>query len=102
MSIYKSGSWRLAPAFDVIYAYNPSGAWTSRHQMTINEKVDDFSLDDFLEVARRFRIIRPMDAILDVSRVLRQWSEFAVEAGIAPDVAIRIQAAQRTDLFAGS
>jgi serine/threonine-protein kinase HipA len=96
----KSGSWRLAPAFDVIYAYNPSGAWTSRHQMTINGKADDFSLDDFLDVARRFRVSRPLDAIREVSRVLQRWPEFAEKAGIATDVAKKIQAAQRTGLFA--
>jgi len=27
----KAGNWSLSPAFDVVYAYNPSGAWTSRH-----------------------------------------------------------------------
>src|ERR1700677_2030313 len=24
----KSGNWSLSPAFDIIYSYNPSGAWT--------------------------------------------------------------------------
>ena len=41
----KSGEWLLAPAFDVIYAYNPSGEWTSRHQMSVNGKRTDFTKD---------------------------------------------------------
>ena len=31
----KRGRWSLAPAFDVTYSFNPSGAWTSMHQMTL-------------------------------------------------------------------
>ena len=34
------GQWSLSPAFDLTYAYNPDGAWTSRHQMTLNGKRD--------------------------------------------------------------
>ena len=31
-------SWRLSPAYDVVYSYNPQGKWTKRHQMSINGK----------------------------------------------------------------
>jgi serine/threonine-protein kinase HipA len=31
----QQGEWSLAPAFDVTYSYNPSGSWTSMHQMTM-------------------------------------------------------------------
>ena len=41
----RSGAWSLSPAFDVMYAYNPAGQWTSRHQMTINGKSDGFEPD---------------------------------------------------------
>ena len=47
----KRGRWSLAPAFDVMYAYNPSGDWTASHQMTVNGKRDDFSLSEFAERA---------------------------------------------------
>ncbi|MDH3748919.1 MAG: type II toxin-antitoxin system HipA family toxin, partial [Gammaproteobacteria bacterium] len=42
----KAGDWSLAPAFDVIYAYNPAGAWTSQHQMTINGARSGFQRSD--------------------------------------------------------
>ena len=48
----KAGAWSLSPAFDVTYAYNPTGPWTSRHQMTINGKTDDFTREDFKAVAQ--------------------------------------------------
>lgn len=34
----KSGNWRLSPAFDMTYSYNPVGDWTSTHQMSMNGK----------------------------------------------------------------
>jgi serine/threonine-protein kinase HipA len=43
----KSGRWSLSPAFDMTYSFNPAGAWTASHQMTMNGKQDDFTLDDF-------------------------------------------------------
>ena len=43
----RSGKWSLTPAFDMTYSYQPSGQWTSSHQMTINGKRDNFTLDDF-------------------------------------------------------
>ncbi|TVO75885.1 type II toxin-antitoxin system HipA family toxin [Sedimenticola selenatireducens] len=44
----KQGEWRPSPAFDVAYSYNPSGAWTSRHQMSLNGKRDNFEIGDLL------------------------------------------------------
>ena len=60
----RSGRWELAPAFDVIYSYQPSGAWTNQHQMTLNGKRDDFTLTDFqacakTAVMKRGRAARP-------------------------------------------
>lgn len=37
----KDGKWRLSPAYDMGYAYNPNGRWTATHQMSIHEKFDN-------------------------------------------------------------
>ncbi len=34
----RKGEWRLSPAFDVSYAYNPDGSWTQQHQMSFAEQ----------------------------------------------------------------
>jgi serine/threonine-protein kinase HipA len=47
----KSGKWSLSPAFDIMYAYNPSGAWTASHQMSLAGKRDGFTLADLKAVA---------------------------------------------------
>jgi len=77
--------WRLAPAYDIIYSYNPDGAWTHRHQMSINGKHDHFDIADFHAVAKRFNILpkQKVAAILEhTAAALARWPEFAAEAGV--------------------
>lgn len=81
----KSGAWQLAPAFDVIYSYNPQGSWTSQHQMSLNGKRDDFTLADFRAAADSFRLFRGkrLDAMLQhVDAAIGKWPEMASQAGV--------------------
>ena len=48
----RAGAWSLAPAFDVTYAYNPEGAWTGAHQMSVNGKRRGIADEDLLAAAR--------------------------------------------------
>lgn len=81
----KRGHWTLSPAFDVTYSYNPSGLWTSSHQMTINGKRDQFTRDDFNACAKVASMKRGRaDAILDeVLLAVSRWPRFATESGIS-------------------
>jgi serine/threonine-protein kinase HipA len=78
----QAGEWSLAPAFDVIYAFNPSGEWTSRHQMTINGLTDKFVRADLMAVASRFRIRDANDIVDAVESAVAAWQEFADAAGV--------------------
>jgi serine/threonine-protein kinase HipA len=93
----KRGEWRLSPAFDVAYSYNPTGEWTSRHQMSVNGKRDDFVLDDLLALARAADIKRrrALAIVEEIDAALERWPAFAAEAGINGETVRRIAAAQR-------
>jgi serine/threonine-protein kinase HipA len=80
----KEGQWSLAPAFDMTYAYNPSGAWTATHQMTLNGKRDDFTMEDFRAVAKKTNMKRGRaEAIVnEVASVVGRWPEFAEKANL--------------------
>ena len=80
----RAGTWHLAPAYDVIYSYNPSGAWTSRHQMSLAGKRDDFTRDDLLEAASAANVKAPKARkILDeVGEAVAGWGSFAERAGV--------------------
>ena len=94
----KDGVWTLAPAFDMIYAYNPDGAWTSRHQMTLNGKRDALSIADFKAVAKRFHIRTAKDCVAEVKDAVAGWSGIAREAGVDDEIAQTIGAMHRLDI----
>ena len=84
------GEWRLAPAYDVIYAYNPDGRWTSRHQMSMAGKRDHLTRDDMLTVARTVGV-KKADAIIDQVRgALAEWPRCADKAGVPAEQASRV------------
>lgn len=80
----KAGQWSLSPAYDVTYAHNPVGEFTSSHQMTINRKRDNIHIDDFMAVAGRQGIeaVDAREAIARVSEAVSYWAEYAQRAGV--------------------
>jgi serine/threonine-protein kinase HipA len=92
------GSWMLSPAFDVIWAYNASGPWTSRHQMTINGKRNDFLRADLLAAGKSFGIRRAGAALDAVVEAVSRWREFADEAGVPAEAARSIGKTHRLRL----
>ena len=82
----KSGAWTLSPAFDVAYSYNPSGDWTSKHQMTINGKVDDFTREDFRACAQvaGLKRGRSTEILNEVVATVRNWAAYADQVGLSP------------------
>lgn len=93
----REGRWSLAPAFDVTYSFNPAGAWTATHQMTLNGKRDGFALEDFEACARTALMKRGRaEAILEeVQTAVKRWPEFAAAAQLPAADGERIQAAFR-------
>ncbi|MGB5075406.1 MAG: HipA domain-containing protein, partial [Bacteroidota bacterium] len=81
----RSGQWRLSPAYDVTYAYDPAGQWTSRHQMSINGKRDDIVRADLMTLAETAGIKKgPAGEMYDlVAASIRRWRDFAETAGVA-------------------
>lgn len=95
----REGNWSLAPAFDVIYSYQPTGVWTSSHQMTMNGKRDDFMLDDFKSCAKAavMKRGRAETIIEEVRTVVARWREYADDAGVNPEQREKIQNTLRLD-----
>ncbi len=96
----KQGDWRLSPAFDVAYAYNPSGAWTSRHQMSLNGKRDDFEIEDLIRFAQTagFKNAKAMALLREVAASVKQWRAHGKTAGVFSSDMKRIEKSFRLDL----
>ena len=93
----KTGNWSLSPAFDMMYAYSPSGLWTGKHQMSMNGKRDDFNIEDFETCARTALMKRGRaKAIIEqVQLAVSQWRSIAKEIGIPSERIKQITKAHR-------
>jgi len=82
------GKWRLAPAYDMEYAFNPDGAWTSTHQMSINGKFDGIGRTDLLSIAESNSIKNAREIIDRVCEEASKWAVIARNCGV-PESMIR-------------
>lgn len=82
----RRGQWSLSPAYDVTYSYNPQGAWTATHQMSMNGKRDGFSLADFIACGRQAGLKRGRaeTIVAEVTEVVSRWADFAGQANVVP------------------
>ena len=87
----EGAAWELAPAYDVTFAHNPTGEWTSEHLMSVNGKFKDFTLQDLHQVADRFGIGSAPAVIEKVEAALARWREFASDAEVSTKEAERIE-----------
>lgn len=96
----RDGTWSLAPAYDVIWAWRPGNVWLESHQMSINGRRDDFTLEDLRAVARVAGLPRGRaERILEqVNEAVGEWPTLAGEVGVEQSMAERIANSHRLRL----
>ena len=97
----KQGQWHLSPAFDVAYSFNPDGAWTSRHQMSLNGKRDGFQTDDLIAFSETagLKKARTIALLREVADAVKNWKRYAKAAEISVHDINRIEKTFRIELF---
>lgn len=85
--------WRLSPAFDLAYSYKKSSPWVNSHQMSLNNKRDNFTRDDLLAVGTLIGNFRKesrqiIDAVISV---VEKWYDYANKTGVFDDWADEIK-----------
>ncbi|QIM16549.1 type II toxin-antitoxin system HipA family toxin [Leucobacter insecticola] len=79
----QEGSWRLSPAYDLSYAYNPQGFWTSQHLMGVNGKFAQITRADLLGIADRYRVPGASRVLREVAAAVAEFTDFARAAGVS-------------------
>ena len=93
----RKGEWRLSPAYDMSWAYNPNGGWTATHQMSINNKWDNITREDLLTVASEMNVKGAKKIIDQVVDAVAQWPRFAKENSDIPQSTV--DAIERTHVY---
>ena len=87
--------WRLSPAFDLSYAYNPGpGKWTATQQMSALGKRESIDRADLVRFAQNQSLAtkHQINAILDeVVEAIRSWPEFASKAHVSSENTDKIE-----------
>ncbi len=80
----KSGNWRLSPAYDVTFSYDATNKWLSAHQMLVNGKRQNITMQDLVEAGNKMDIStkKCKNIIEEVLRAVEKWSKIAEETGI--------------------
>ena len=84
----EDGRWRLSPAYDLGYAYNPVGGWTATHQMSVNGKYDGITREDLLALASANHIKDASAEIERISEEASRWPDIARDCDV-PEEMIR-------------
>ncbi len=82
-------TWKLAPAYDVTHS-NWAGEWTQGHQMSVNGKFNDISLDDLREMADRFEVPNVGRVLSEVAAAVDSWPDAARQASVNDETVAKI------------
>ena len=78
----EDGKWKLSPAYDMGYAYNPKGGWTDAHQMSVNGKFVDITRQDLLAFAALNNIKDASIIIDEICEAASHWPAIANGCGV--------------------
>lgn len=81
----KDGKWQLSPAYDITFSYDTNNIWLKQHQMSINNKSTNISLNDLLQAGKTMGI-KKGKCISIIDRVKNSVSKFrniAEDCGIS-------------------
>ena len=81
----ENGKWRLSPAYDMGLSYNPLGAFTSLHQMSICGKREGITRADLLVFADKENISGAEQIIEQVESAVMNFPRYAAEVGVPTD-----------------
>ena len=82
----EDGKWRLSPAYDMGYAFNPDGSWTSQHQMSVNGKFDGITRADLLAFASANSIKDASEVIDQVCEAAIHWPDMVRNVGVPEEM----------------
>ena len=77
----EDGQWELTPAYDVTHA-NWGSDWTAQHQMSINGRFSEITLDDLRTMGDRHNVPGIENALREVAAAIATWPEVATASDV--------------------
>jgi serine/threonine-protein kinase HipA len=87
----KDEPWRLAPAYDLCFSFDPNNHWVSKQTLSVNGKRLGITKADFMTISRDNNIKKAEKIIEEINTVVKSWNKFADSAKVRNDLKDRIQ-----------
>lgn len=87
----QDGEWKLAPAYDVCYSYDPENVWVNQQTLSINGKQRNLRKEDLMTVAKANNIKNGKIIIEEINTVVKNWKDFASRAKVRKELLQTIQ-----------
>jgi len=75
--MYENGIWKLAPAYDIVFAYDPQSRWLKHHNININGKNDNITKEDILAVGESFGIKKAECILRNIGETIQNFRSYA-------------------------
>lgn len=81
----KGEQWKLAPAYDVCYSYDPENIWVNQQTLSINGKHKNISKEDLMLIGKVNNIKKAKKIIEEVQSVVANWKIYANKTNVAKE-----------------
>ena len=86
----KNENWRLAPAYDLIFSFDPNNYWVNKQTLSVNGKRLEINKDDLMTIAEDNNIKKGKKIIEEINDVIKLWENYAEKAQLRNDLKKRI------------
>ena len=86
----KDDKWRLAPAYDLCFSYDPNNYWVNKQTLSVNGKRLGINKKDLVSIAKNNNIKKGEDIIDEVNTTIKSWESYAIKANVRKDLQERI------------
>ena len=86
----KEEKWRLAPAYDLCFSYDPTNHWVSKQTLSVNGKRLAITKHDLMTLAKDNNIKKAEKMIEDINAVVKSWHKYATRAQVRDNLQERI------------
>ena len=78
----KDDRWRLAPAYDLCFSFDPTNHWVNKQTLSINGKRLEITKEDLMTIAKNNNIKKGDKIIDEMNSIIKSWTTYASQANV--------------------
>jgi serine/threonine-protein kinase HipA len=86
----KDEKWRLAPAYDLCFSFDPTNHWVNKQTLSVNGKRLKINKNDLMTIAKDNNIKRGERIIDDINSIVKTWNTYAEQVEVRNDLKEKI------------